>query len=372
MQFKINAKRLTEALSIAVKAIGKSLEPIFDCVLMEFDAEDGNLKLTCGCSDLFIEVKIEVNEVIVSGKTAVIAKDLLQLVKNFGYEEIELKLKKTLEITADKSKYTLKVQDPEMFPVVPAAIGGKEFFIPLISNFNAGIDKVSFCVAPPDETRRVLKGVLFEIWGDNNIGSNLNLVAADGRRCAKTIIDIEGDKDINIREVIGQKCINIISSIPAEQINVIFTANNVKFIFNNITVTSSLLEGKFPDYKQIIPARTEKSLIVKKQALIDALSRIISFSSDKGVKVRAEENKILLYSYSISEAEPKGEGIEELEATMQETGDCFCVNGQYLLDTVKRIEEEEVTINYSDKINPLLIKDSKSLHVIMPVRINKE
>ena len=133
---------------------------------------------------------------------------------------------------------------------------------------------------------------------------------------------------------------------------------------------SKVIDGKFPDYKKVVPANNEKSLIVNSEEFISSIERVTSVSIDRkeGVKLLINKEFIQL---SVNSAN-SGEGNEKIKAKFNGENVNISFNSKYLIDIASEVEDKNIKINLKDSVSPVLIEDASdrnSYYVIMPMKI---
>ena len=146
--------------------------------------------------------------------------------------------------------------------------------------------------------------------------------------------------------------------------------NKVKFTLGNIKLISKVIDGKFPDYKKVVPTNNEKSLIVPSKDFIDSIERVTSVSLDRkeGVKLIINKDNVQLSVNSAS----SGEGNEVIKANFNSDNFNISFNSKYLIDIASEIEDKNLKMNLKDSVSPVLIvdgSDKNSYYVIMPMKI---
>ena len=144
----------------------------------------------------------------------------------------------------------------------------------------------------------------------------------------------------------------------------------IKFTLGNIKLISKVIDGKFPDYKKVVPTNNDKSLIVSSKDFINSIERVTSVSLDRkeGVKLAINKENIQLSVNSAS----SGEGNEIIKADFNSNSLNISFNSKYLIDIASEIEDKNLKMNLKDSVSPVLIEDGSdknSYYVIMPMKI---
>ena len=146
--------------------------------------------------------------------------------------------------------------------------------------------------------------------------------------------------------------------------------NKVKFSLGNIKLVSKVIDGKFPDYKKVVPTNNDKSLVVSSKDFINSIERVASVSLDRkeGVKLAINKESVQL---SVNSAN-SGEGNEIIKAQFNADNLQISFNSKYLIDIASEVEDKNLKLNLKDSVSPVLIEDSSdknSYYVIMPMKI---
>jgi DNA polymerase-3 subunit beta len=355
---------LSEAFLRVSKAISNKIaNPILEGI--KISAEDNILTLSATDTELSIEKKIKA-DVKVEGETVVPGKFITEFVKKLASTEIELEVndKNQLLIRYDGNESIIQCYNPAEYPGF-RKLKTDEYFGITQRDFKNLVSKSIFSVAL-DDSRPVLKGVLFDI-NNNNIIS----VALDGYRLAKVNKKIISNITKSI--VIPQRSLNEVSKMleDSDEIINVYIDNNAIMIDNGDTkIISRLLEGDFINYKQIIPANYETFVIVNKNQLEDALERVsllTKVGQNNFVKFEITENNVYLTSNS-----EIGNIKENITATTSGKDIAIAFNPRFLLEALRVNSNEFVKMCFNKSINPCVIVPTEGdefLYLILPVRM---
>lgn len=281
----------------------------------------------------------------------------------------------TLEIVVDderatlksgRSRFTLSTLSASEFPSIDALISPFEFTIPQ-KIFKKLIDQTQFCMAQQD-VRYYLNGLMLEL-SDNQIIA----VATDGHRLAFCKADIDLSPSETRQVIIPRKAVNEISRLledSEETINVSLSENHIRIQLSNITFTSKLIDGKFPDYQQVIPQKSDNDVTSLRSNLYEAFNRTSVLSNEKyrGMRLQLSENQLTATVHN-----PEQDEAEEF-IEVSYSGDEFEIgfNVAYLLDALSAIKSEEVVMQLTDSNHSCLVfglDDVDSKYVVMPMRL---
>ena len=146
--------------------------------------------------------------------------------------------------------------------------------------------------------------------------------------------------------------------------------NKIKFQIGNMKLISKVIDGKFPDYRKVVPTNNEKTLIVSSKDFISSIERVASVSIDRkeGVKLLINKENVQL---SVNSAN-SGDGNEKINAKFNADNLNISFNSKYLIDIASEVEDKDLKINFKDAVSPVLIEDvsdKNSYYVIMPMKI---
>jgi DNA polymerase III subunit beta len=242
------------------------------------------------------------------------------------------------------------------------------------------IEQTSFSISS-DETRPHLNGALFQ--GD---GKNLRMVTTDGHRLSKVEFRVDESGFYNFSMIIPNKAINEIKrmvededgtvslgvkdgSVFLRRMVAIEKENEEEKTTSELVLVSKLIEEEFPPYDQVIPKSNERSVIVSRQPLLDALRRVTVVSEEKTLGVRLELTE---GSMEIDTNNPSvGQGSEQLDVAYDGEKLEIGFNARYFIDVLNVLKDEEIKMELSGPLDPVVVRDPKGLFigVVMPMRI---
>ena len=269
-------------------------------------------------------------------------------------------------IQAGKSKFSLATLPGSEYPLIEniETYDSLELNSVLLKKL---LNQSAFCMAVQD-VRYFLNGLLFEI--DNNI---VRCVAADGHRLALSEAPFDNQNNVNKQLLIPRKGVLELQKLIRDKdqdIKINMGKNHINFICDNISLTSKLIDGNFPDYQTVIPLHMEKTLTTDKALLKSALQRaaILSNEQFKGVKLNITLNTLKIVGHNPEQEQ--AEEIVEISSDIDEIKTGF--NVTYLIDAINAIEGEIIMFNFKDALSSCLIKhpeDNSCRFVVMPIRI---
>ena len=339
--------------------------PILGNILLR----SSNGVLTITATDLEIEMVAQVKTSETdSFETTIPARKLLDICKalpdgcsiQFDIEENKVTLH------SGRSRFTLASLPANEFPGLDDIDPQQSFNIPQ-KHLKDLFDSTAFAMAQQD-VRYYLNGMLVELSTDN-----IKLVATDGHRLAlseyPTDIGISTDKQI----IIPRKGVMELSRLlensdsPAE---ITLSKNHIRIKTDAFTFTSKLIDGKFPEYKRVIPVDGNRIIEVSREALKQTLNRIAILSNEKyrGVRLILSTNNLSIQANNPDQEEAEEELTVEYEDAEMEIG----FNVTYLIDVLNVLECEKVLVKLKDANSSCIISDnneSNSVYVVMPMRL---
>tara|TARA_Y100001935_G_C17287316_1_gene501134 strand:- start:290 stop:1405 length:1116 start_codon:yes stop_codon:yes gene_type:complete len=371
MKAKINKKKLMLALSHLHGVVEKrNTIPILANVLLE--AKDNTL--TLAATDMEIaELESITCSILQNGSITTPAHVLYDIVRKLP-DSAEILLEslegKKLEIKADKISFSLKCLPPNDFPDVHTG-DFPEGFDMEASKLMRLIDKTLFSVST-EETRYYLNGIYIHSVKDQS-GEVFRAVATDGHRLSR-LSEVLPKNANNLKGVIiPRKTVIELRKILETAdvlIKVQIAKNKIKFVIDNIVITSKLLDGAFPDYERVIPDNNKKELIINTKDFIDAVDRVSTVSSDRTKAIKFNlKSKILEIT---AENPEQGSALENLNVSYEGDELEIGFNSKYLLDIAKQINGDHIKFMMSDKLSPTLIfdeDDDHALYLLMPMHI---
>lgn len=380
MKLNVKTDYLEKALNLANLIIPKK-SPLLSLEGAKLTAQ--NTSLLISTTDLENEYIAEINcEVFKEGQTVIPLKSIQNLVSKIDYPEISLELKEnnqsqTLILNSFGFTAELTTIDISEYPEF-SLISNKFYDILQIQpeEFNELINGTAYCSSYPDESNPVFSGLLFEI--DKK---SLNIVATDGSQLAYRKTEISTNIKTPLKLIVPMKSLKAIQKNLENP--VILQVENVenphiisfkqKTSFGNIQIVSKLIEGNFPEYKEVIPTEYKTSLIISRKALLESIKRILVISKSKelsGIVIfQVTNNKMTVKSIE-SEL---GKAQEEI-ILKEKTGEDLTIyfNGKYLETMLNSIKEDEIELHFIDETSPMkinFVQDPKFLYLLMPIRI---
>ena len=369
MKFNINQQDLQKSLNYCQGVIEKrSTLPILSNVLL--DVSNGKLTITATDLDLIFIHQISNIEILEEGKTTTSASIMYDIVRKISSgKKINFSnpSENKLQLESEKSLFNLNCINASEFPLTDEDFNKNEFVINS-KHFLKLLNKCKFSISN-DETRHYLTGIFFH---QTQIEDKIFLTAAatDSHRMSISKIrlknKIEFDPIILPKKTIFQLC-SILEDFDGD-IKISNIKSKIKFEINDSILISKLIDGKFPNYVQVIPKENQKKLEVDLKSFLNSVDRVASVSLDKKDGVKFSLSKDIL-NLSVNNTN-SGDGKESLTVKFDDELD-ISFNSRYLIDVASQLDGEKIEIYLKDSGLPALIKDPAdfdSIYVVMPMK----
>lgn len=362
MKITVSKNLFSDALQKLSSIISsRTTLPVLNNVLIKAE----NDILTMDTTDLDIRITTKIPVVVEKpGSCTAPAKRLLMFVKDFQKDNITLESDGSfnLNISAGDSNYKLLGISPDEFPLPPPITAVRSISMPQIDLYRH-FSFVSYS-ASEDESRKILNGVLLSM--KSNI---FTTVATDGKRLALMEKPIDkydgGDGDVVLHSRIANELQRI---IPKDGNAVIEIGEKmIKFELGATTLTSKIMEGNFPNYRQVIPTSFSKKLEFSRDLFQSSLRRIINVISESNpvVTVTFTKDKMLIDANNTG----IGEGKESIPISYSGNEFKLMLNPNNLLDAMKVMTVDKFILQMNDGFSPIgIIGDEGFLYIMMPVR----
>jgi DNA polymerase-3 subunit beta len=372
MNFVVSSKSLLQQLVTASGVVGSnSTLPILGDFL--FSIQDGELTIIGSDLESTLQVKlpVESNE---NGSIAIEAKKLIEILKTFPDQPLTFTVNNennTISVVSESGKYKLAGHNASEFPKVPTFESNFQF------KTEAGvlalaIHKTIFATGN-DELRPVMSGVFLELGGEK-----VNFVATDAHKLVKySRSDIKSEDASSI--ILPKKPLNVLKSIITNhesEVTISFNSTNIIFSFENITMTSRLIEGKYPNYEAVIPKENPNSLTIDRNAFLNTLRRVSIFSNKTTYQVRLNIKGSEL-QVSAEDLDFSNEAFERLPCSYIGTDMEIGFNSKFLMEMLSNMDCENVTLNLSAPNRAGILVPTESpdeneelMMLVMPIMLN--
>ena len=369
MKFTIPKEQMMNRLQAVQNIVGsRTTLQILSNVLMR--GEEGKLELTATDLDVSISCVVTV-DMKKSGAFTVPVKKFFGIVRELTASELEVEVdeKNACKLRAGASYYKLNGLAAEEFPPLPEFSEKMRIVLPQ-EKVKGMLRRTSFAVST-DETRYVLNGIFVSLKEHK-----LTFVSTDGRRLALTEEEVELTPENEAEFIIPTKAVNELNRLLQAngEVEIKFTENQASFQLkdekgSSVLLITKLVEGNYPNYKQVIPAEASERVALVREELLQALRRAEIMTSEKSNSVKLAFTKNNL---TITANTPEvGEGRESLAINYKGKDLAIAFNPGYLMDPLKALDNDEVFLELTDELSPGVLKiNGPFLYVIMPMRMS--
>ena len=342
--------------------------PILSNVLLR--AEEGFVELTATDLDVTVACKVEA-KVSKPGSTTVPVKKLFGIVRelNGGEIEIETDDKNLTSIRSGGSFFKIHGLAADEFPPLPQFKDDKKVSLTQ-ETVKAMLKKTSFAVST-DESRYVLNGIFISLKDHK-----MTLVATDGRRLALVDEEVDISEKSSGEFIVPAKAVNELNRLLQDKgdVELKFGENQASFALKDdkgfsVLLVTKLIEGNYPNYRQVIPGEAKERIAMGREELVQALRRAEIMTSEKANSVRLTFGKNVL---TITANSPEvGEARETMAINYKGKELAIAFNPRYLIDPLNALAEDEVFFELIDELSPGVLKiNGPFLYVVMPMRLN--
>ncbi len=363
MKFQITKEAFLDGLQKVQHVVSsRSTLPILSNVLIE--SKGDQLVLTTTDLDVGVSVTIAA-EVSKEGATTLPVRRLVSIIRELPASVIDVDIdgKDVASIRSGPSFFKIIGLPRAEFPPLPSFTEAKEYKINQKA-LREGLKKTSYAISN-DETRYVLNGIFVAF-----LEGKLTLVATDGRRLAMVENDLEFPASHETDLIMPTKAVQELQRMLSGEgdIQLKLSDNQLSFEHEGSIIVSKLIEGNYPNYKQVIPSDSTETITVSRETLLETVRRVSILSSDKSnsVKFTFEAGAISI----MADSPDIGEAKESIPVNYSGKEFSIAFNPDFLMDPLKNLDDEEVYLDLIDEMSPGVIRGSgKFLYVIMPMRI---
>jgi len=375
MKFKVNRNHFFNGLSSVTNVVGnRATMPILQNVLIE--AEGDTITLTTTNLDLGICCRIKA-AVSSPGRITLPVKKLVPIIRALSSAEtiVELTGKDRVKITSGSSVFQIAGLPADQFPPISNFAGQPTIAIDQ-DNLGSMLRKVSYAQST-DENRYILNGVFFEFSS-----GKLTLVATDGRRLAKCEQKLEGSEK-TLALILPARTITELSRllksggkvhVSNNERQVGFTIDiptNDEGLVDRIQLVSKVVEGNYPNYRQVIPKEAGSKVRLEREKLLESVQRAALMTDDRNNTIRMTVSK-KSQNLEISAKSESGEAHEPIAVKYDGPEVNIAFNPQYVIEPLRNVTEDEIDFEFKDDMSPGVIRGLKEdfLCVVMPQRIS--
>jgi DNA polymerase-3 subunit beta len=371
MQFIVKRDILLKSLNFVQGVVEKkNTLPILSNVLLQL--KDNKLSIVATDLDIVFYDEISDVKILKEGSTttsAAILYDILRKISLDSELSFDLKTENKLSLKSDNSDFNLLCLPTDNFPTFADEFEQGEILLNN-KNFLKLLNKTKIAISN-DDTRHYLNGIflhLSEAHGRNFLTG----VATDSHRLSSCSLELDNAENFSSiilpRKTVFQLCSLLTET--SEKLSMQISDNKIQFNLGNMKLISKVIDGKFPDYKKVVPINNDKLLVVPSKDFISSIERVTSVSLDRkeGVKLLINKDNVQL---SVNSAN-SGDGSEIIKANFNSDNLSISFNSKYLIDIISEIEDNNLRMNLKDSVSPVLIEDASDkncYYVIMPMKI---
>lgn len=366
MRFTLQREAFLKPLAQVVNVVERRQTlPVLANFLVQ--VQNGQLSLTG--TDLEVEMvsRIAVEDAQ-DGETTIPARKLFEIIRALpdGSRITVSQTGDKITVQAGRSRFTLATLPSNDFPSVDQVEATERVAIGE-ATLKELIERTAFAMAQQD-VRYYLNGLLFDLRGDA-----LRTVATDGHRLALCETDLAKPSGSKRQIIVPRKGVTELQRLLESgdrEIELEVGRSHVRVKRDDVTFTSKLIDGRFPDYEAVIPIGADREVKVDREALRASLQRAAILSNEKyrGIRVEVSPGNLKISAHNPEQEEAQ----EEIEADTTVSDLAIGFNVNYLLDALSALRDEEVIIQLRDSNSSALVRESsseKSRHVVMPLRL---
>ena len=369
MNLTISKEQILIGLQAVQNVVGsRTTLPILSNVLLR--AEGDRLEFTATDLDVTVACSVEAT-VKKPGSSTVPVKKLFGIVRELNGSELDLEVddKNVCVIRSGPSFYKINGLAADEFPPLPKFKEDKKVNLPQ-ETLKSMLRKSSFAIST-DESRYVLNGI-FISFKDHK----MTMVATDGRRLALVDEEAEISEKSQGEFIVPAKAVNELNRLLQDkgEVEINFTDNQASFTLkddkgSSVLVVTKLIEGNYPNYRQVIPGEAKERIALVRDEFLHALRRAEIMTSEKSnsVKLTFTKNKLEITANS-----PEvGEAKESLAINYKGKDLAIAFNPKYVIDPLNALDNDEVFIELIDELSPGVLKiNGPFLYVVMPMRLS--
>jgi len=369
MNLTISKEQLINGLQAVQNIVGtRTTLPILSNVLIR--AEGDRVEFTATDLDVTVACAVEAS-VKKAGATTVPVKKLFGIVRELNNPEIEIEVddKNLCSVRSGASFYKIHGLSADEFPPLPKFKEEKKVILPQ-EKIKGMMRKTSFAISS-DESRYVLNGIFISLKEHK-----MTMVATDGRRLALVDEEVDLSEKSQGEFIVPAKAVNELNRLLQEKgdVELRYSDNQASFTLKDekgfsILIITKLIEGNYPNYRQVIPAEAKERVALGREEFLHALKRAEIMTSEKSnsVKLAFTKNNLAITANS-----PEvGEARESLAINYKGKDMAIAFNPKYMIDPLNALPNEEVFLELIDELSPGVFKiNGPFLYVVMPMRLS--
>ena len=368
MNLTISKEQIINGLQAVQNVVStRTTLPILSNVLLR--AEGDRLELTATDLDVTIACGVEA-KITRPGATTVPVKKLFGIVRELTNLDIDIEVdeKNNCTVRSGPSFYKINGLSADEFPPLPKFKEEKKVVLRQ-ETLKSMMKKTSFAIST-DESRYVLNGIFLSLKDHK-----MTMVATDGRRLALVDEEIDVSEASQGEFIVPAKAVNELNRLLQDkgEVEIQYADNQASFTLkdekgSSILIVSKLIEGNYPNYRQVIPAETKERVALVREEFLHALRRAEIMTSEKSnsVKLSFGKNKLEITANS-----PEvGEAKETLAINYKGPDIAIAFNPKYIIDPLNALVNDEIFIELIDELSPGVVKiNGPFLYVVMPMRL---
>ncbi|MFC1571719.1 DNA polymerase III subunit beta [Candidatus Margulisiibacteriota bacterium] len=375
MEFTCEKKDLQAGVSAVERIVTtRSTLPIIGYIL--FEAGKGGLKISANNLEIGVQLGVKAS-VVKEGAILIPAKTLSGIVSKLPDGKVGFALadKGIMKISYAQSNFTVHTLPADEFPVLPKAKAGQTFAVD--GSLLASMIKQTIFSVSLSEDKYVLTGVLLEI-GKSPVtadASNFRMISTDGYRLAKRGEKIKVKADAKATVIVPAKALQEIARIidldkGEDEVKINVSADQISFRYKDTYLVSRVIQGQFPDYRQVLPKKAATKITAKTKALLASSERaaVIASGSANIVRFETKADKLHLYANTpdvgtvdeVLEVSIKGEGRRQV-----------AFNIRLFTDVLKVVDTENAVLELTEGLGPGVVKEEGGrdyIYIVMPIR----
>ncbi len=365
MRFACDRSTLVDKLSILARGVStRSALPVLSGILLQ--ARDGRIDLYSTDMELSIKATIE-TPIETEGEAVVPARLFADVVRNLAAAEVRVEAGEgVVKVTAGKAMFTLNSWVASDFPPTSSFDMSGGFALGT-APFVETLEKVGRA-ASRDETRPILTGVLVTIGPER-----LKMVATDSYRLSVKETPLESGPTDEVQAIVPVKALSevqrLASGLDGGELRISITENQALFEVGDVWIATRLIDGQFPNYRQLLPDTFDHAIEFDREALL-GVTRRVSLLAQKNTPLRLQfsEGKLVIRAVT----QDVGQAEEEIEASFE--GETFEIgfNPLFLIDGLEGVSGETATLKFINPLRPGLVTgaDDSFVYLIMPIRLS--
>lgn len=375
MKFRISKEKFLEGLQQVQNVVSsRATLPILSNVLIEADRHE--LRFTTTDLDIVVSGRTPSTgeddaglQIIEPGAITLPVRRLAGIVRELPASQVEVTVsdENTASIKCGNSFFKILGLPPDDFPPPPRFEEVKEYKLTQ-KTLRDALKKTAYAIST-DETRYVLNGIYCQFKE-----GKMTLVATDGRRLAMTDVDVEFPESNEAAVIVPTKAVNELQRLLKDddkaELRIRIGARQIAFELNQNLLVSKLIEGNYPNFRQVIPGAAKERVTLEREAFLAAAQRVSLLAPDKSnsVKLHFSKDNIEITANSAD----IGEARESIAVKYSGPDMAIAFNPEYLVAPFRNLDADEIYLDLIDEVSPGVIKiNTPFLYVLMPMRVSQ-